>query len=74
MASDRELEISRTTAQLRELEDELGSLRARQAQMEDETQVAQQRCAEASEECEMIKTDFLQILNFKNELEVLIEE
>jgi hypothetical protein len=26
------------------------------------------------EECEQIKGDFLQILNFKNELEVLIEE
>jgi len=26
------------------------------------------------EECESIKQDFLQILNFKNELEVLIEE
>ena len=29
---------------------------------------------QALEECEQIKGDFLQIMNFKNELEVLVEE
>jgi hypothetical protein len=33
-----------------------------------------QRMQEALDETEQIKGDFLQILNFKNELEVLIEE
>ena len=29
---------------------------------------------QALEECEQIKGDFLQIMNFKNELEILVEE
>lgn len=66
MASERELEISKITAQLRELE-----AVAREYQQRG---VNAQRMQDALEECEQIKGDFLQIMNFKNELEVLVEE
>jgi chromosome segregation ATPase len=66
MASERELEISKITAQLREAEDI-----AREYQNRG---VNAQRMQEALEECEQIKGDFLQIMNFKNELEILVEE
>lgn len=74
IASDRELEISSVVAQLRESEDAARDYRAKFAGMQEGTQSNTQRCQEALEECEQIKGDFLQILNFKNELEVLIEE
>ncbi len=66
MASEREVEISRITAQLREAEDVVREYQGRG--------VNAQRMQEALDETEQIKGDFLQILNFKNELEILIEE
>ena len=66
MASEREVEISRITAQLREAEDVVREYQGRG--------VNAQRLQEALDETEQIKGDFLQILNFKNELEILIEE
>ena len=74
MASEREVEISGVTAQLRETEQALKDYRARLAGIQEGNQANTQRTKEAMEECEQIKGDFLQILNFKNELEVLIEE
>ena len=66
MASEREVEISKITAQLREAEDVAREYEGRG--------VNAQRMQEALDETEQVKGDFLQILNFKNELEVLIEE
>jgi len=66
MASEREVEISKITAQLREAEDVARESEGRG--------INAQRMQEALDETEQIKGDFLQILNFKNELEVLIEE
>ena len=66
MASEREVEISKITAQLREAEDVAREYAGRG--------VNAQRMQEALDETEQVKGDFLQILNFKNELEVLIEE
>ena len=42
--------------------------------MQETVHLTEQRCQDALEETEQIKGDFLQIMNFKNELEVLIEE
>ena len=60
--------------QLREAEDAVKDYRARNQDLEDEYQQMQQRMQENQEEIDQIKADFEAVLNFKNELEVLIEE
>lgn len=74
MASEREVEISAVSAQLRDAEDAVREYRGKLAGMQENVDVNNQRTQVALEENEQIKGDFLQILNFKNELEVLIEE
>lgn len=74
MASEREVEISSVSAQLRDAEDAVRDYRGKMGAMQENMEVNNQRTQLALEENEQIKGDFLQILNFKNELEVLIEE
>lgn len=74
MASEKEVELSRVAAQIREAEEAVREYRGRIAAIQERMESEDARTQQALEENEQIKGDFLQILNFKNELEVLIEE
>lgn len=74
LASDREVELSKAAAQLQDATDALKEHRAKTQGLHEQAQADRLQCEEAVQEAEQIKGDFLQLLNFKNELEVLIEE
>ena len=74
LVTNKEIEIQRYIRQLREAEEAVKDYRNKQQDADYDVKQYEQKMHEMAQELDQLKTDFETILNFKNELETLIEE